>query len=127
MALGSHHFTRFVIFVTRSRKIESDRDYQKNKDCVQELKVLWKRGILHSTINKYIEILTLTRLQAFCLQIVTFKMLNSSPCFGVDRHFYILSPSSHELGSSRGCKFLPPISYGSRTSDLSPLTESLGW
>ena len=31
------------IEVTRSKKIESDRDYQKNKECVQELKVLWKK------------------------------------------------------------------------------------
>ena len=65
--------------VTRSRKIESDRDYQKNKERVQELKVLWKKEKLHSTINKYIEMLTFTRLQSFCSQIVTFKMLNSSP------------------------------------------------
>ena len=38
----------------------------------------------------------------------------------------MISPSSHELGSFRGCKFLPPISDESRTSELSPLTESLG-
>jgi len=30
--------------------------------------------------------LTFTQLQAFCLQLVTFEMLNSSPRFGVDRH-----------------------------------------
>jgi len=38
--------------------------YQKNKERVQELKVLWKKEKLHSTINKYIETLninTITR------------------------------------------------------------------
>ena len=57
--------------VTRSTKIESDKDYQKNKEHVQELKVLWKKERLHSTIYKYIEtfdINTITR-------IVTFKIL----------------------------------------------------
>ena len=39
--------------VTRCRKIESDRDYQKNKERVQELKVLGKKEKLHSTIKKY--------------------------------------------------------------------------
>ena len=38
----------------------------------------------------------------------------------------MVSPSYHELDSFRGCKFLPPISDGSRTSELSPLTEFLG-
>ena len=41
--------------VTRSRKIESDGDYQKNKERVQELKVLWKKETLYSTNNNYIE------------------------------------------------------------------------
>ena len=40
-------------------------DYQKNKKRVQELKVLWKKEKLYSTINKYIKTLTLTRLQVF--------------------------------------------------------------
>ena len=35
-------------------KIESDRDYRENKGRVHELKVLWKKERLHSTINKYI-------------------------------------------------------------------------
>ena len=43
------------IGVTRSRKIKCDMDYLKNEERVQELKVLWKRERLHSTINKYIE------------------------------------------------------------------------
>ena len=62
--------------VTRSREIESYRDYQER---VQELKVLWKNEKLHATINKYIETLTFTRLQASCSQIVTFKMLTQVP------------------------------------------------
>ena len=48
---------------------------------------MWKKEKLHCTINKYIETLTFTRLQALCSQLVTFKMLNSSPRFGVDHHF----------------------------------------
>ena len=56
---------RYYYGVNRSRNIESDRDYQKNKEVlehirVQELKVLWKTEKLHSTINKYIETLTFT-------------------------------------------------------------------
>ena len=41
--------------VATSRKIESDREYQKNKERVRELKVLWKKEELHSTISKYVE------------------------------------------------------------------------
>ena len=37
------------------RKIESDRGYQKNKERIHELKVLWQKEKLHSTISKYIE------------------------------------------------------------------------
>ena len=51
------YFYEFCCYieVTRSRKIEFDRDYQKNEEHVQEVKVLWKNEKLHSTINKYIE------------------------------------------------------------------------
>ena len=42
---------------------------------------------MHSTINKYIETSTFTRLQAFCSQLVTFKIWNSSPHISMDRHF----------------------------------------
>ena len=82
-------FTNQVCYmgVTRSRKIDSDRDYQKNKERVQEFKVLWKKEKLHSTINKYIETLTFTWLQASYSQIITLKMLNPSPRFDVDHHF----------------------------------------
>ena len=45
----------YYIRVTTSRKIESDRDCQKNKERVQELKILWKQEKLHSTISEYIE------------------------------------------------------------------------
>ena len=48
--------------------------YQKNKEPVQELRVLWKKDRLHSTINKYIGKLTFTRLQACCSRIVTLKI-----------------------------------------------------
>ena len=80
--------------VTRSRKIESYRDDQKNRKRFLELKVLLKKEKLRSTINEYIK----TRLQACCSQLVTFEMLNSSLRSGVDRHFYMVSPSYHELG-----------------------------
>ena len=43
------------IEATRSKKIESDRDYQKDKERIQELKILLKKKKLHSTINKYTE------------------------------------------------------------------------
>ena len=46
------------------------QEYQKNKERIQELRVLWK----NSTINKYIETLTFTRLQACCSRIVTLKI-----------------------------------------------------
>ena len=63
-----HHFTGLLyIGVTRSRKIESDRDYQKNKERVQELKVLWKMKRLHSTINKYTETFDINTITNFYL------------------------------------------------------------
>ena len=109
--------------VTRSRKIEPDRDYQKNKERVQKLTVLWKKEKLYSTIKKYIETLIFTWLQAFCSQIVTFKMLNSSSGFGVDRHFYMVSPSSHELGSFRECKCLSRTGRGVRVLSIDRISE----
>ena len=80
------------IGVTRSKKIVSDRDYQKNKERVQELEVLWKNETLDSTINKYIDAFDTTRLQAFTSQIVTFKILTQVPFFEWITIFYILSP-----------------------------------
>ena len=50
----------FIMGSPDLKKIESDRDYQKNKERVHELKVLWKKERLHLTINKYIETLTFT-------------------------------------------------------------------
>ena len=64
---------------------------------------------------------------ACCSRIVTLKILNSSPCFGVDRHLLYGFSFHHELGSFRGWKFLPPISYGTRTCELSPLAKLWGW
>ena len=115
-----------VISVTRSRSTECDRDYQENTERVHELKVLWKKEKLHSTISKYFETLTFTRLQTCCSQVVTFKM-NSSPGFGVDRHFLYYFSFYHELDSFRGCKFLPSNSYGMRTSELSSLAKLWDW
>ena len=51
--------------VTRSRKIESDSDYKKNKERVQELKGLWKKEKLYSTINKYIETFDINMITSF--------------------------------------------------------------
>ena len=54
------------IGVTRSRVIESERDFHKNKERVQELKVLWKNERLHSTINKYIETIDVNTITSYC-------------------------------------------------------------
>ena len=51
------------------KEFESDRDIRK-----KELNVLWKKHRLHLTINKYIETLTFSRLQACCSRIVTLKI-----------------------------------------------------
>ena len=56
------------IGIARSRKIESDRDYQKNKEHkerVEEHKVLWKKERLLSTSNKYIETLDTNTIASF--------------------------------------------------------------
>ena len=53
------------IGVTRSRKIESDGDYLKNNERVQELKVLWKKAKLHYTINKNIETFDINTVTSF--------------------------------------------------------------
>ena len=50
---NSSHDRMCWIGIIRSRKIESDRDYQKSKERIQVLKVLWKKERLHSKINKY--------------------------------------------------------------------------
>ena len=61
----------------------------KGKNCTLQLTIILKR-------------LTLTRLQAFTSQIVTFKILTQVLFYCVDPLFYILSPSSHELEFFRG-------------------------
>ena len=87
------------------KKIGSDREgYQKNKERVHELKVLWKKERLHATINKYIETVDVHKVTSFFLQIVAFEMWNSSPHFGVGRLFYNISTSPRELDSFQGCK-----------------------
>ena len=37
----------------------------KNKERIQELKVLWKKEKLHSTINKYIETFDINTITSF--------------------------------------------------------------
>ena len=90
----------FVIIIMGSPDLE--RSSQKNKERAQELTVLWKKERLHSTINKYIETLTFTRLQTFCSQTATFEMLNSSLRFGLDRHVLYGLSFHHELDSFQG-------------------------
>ena len=55
-----------AVGVTRSREIVSDRDYQeKNKERVEELKVLWDKEELCPTINKYIETFDINTITSF--------------------------------------------------------------
>ena len=75
------------IGVTRSRRIESDRDYQKSKERVQELKVLCKGKNCILQSSSILKRLTLTRLPPFTSQIVTSKILTQVPFFCVDHHF----------------------------------------
>ena len=75
------------IGVTRSRKIESDMGYQKNKERVQELKVLWKNEKLLSTINKYTETFNTNTISSFYFTNSQFKDFNTSLLFCVDHHF----------------------------------------
>ena len=117
----------FYCGVTRSNRDRIWWGYQKNKERVHELEVLWEKERLHSTTNKYIETLTFTRLQACCSQKVTLKILNSSHRFCVDHHFLYHFYFHHELDSFRGYKFLPPISYVTGTSELCPLVKIWGW
>ena len=60
-------FYKFCCYIgiVRSTKIESDRNYQKNKERVQELKVLLKKEKLLSTINRYIETFDINKLTSF--------------------------------------------------------------
>ena len=106
VTFGSYHFTNIFV-TTESPNLErSNRDIRKTRNVFKNLRFCGKRKNCTLRLTR---ILTFTRLQAFCLQLVTFKILNSSPSFGVDRHFYMVSPSYHELGSFRECKFLSPI------------------
>ena len=72
----------FLIIIKGSQDLKIGwiwQGYRENKKHVHELKALWKRERLHSTINKYIETLTFTRLQVFSLQLVTSEMLTQVP------------------------------------------------
>ena len=98
------------------------RIIRKTRNVFKNLRFCGKR-----IINKYIETLTFTRLQTCCSQIVTFDILNSSPGFGVDRHFYMVSLFSHELGFFRECKTSSANPVHSPVRPISfQLTESLG-
>ena len=85
--------TRLQVY--RSRKIESDRHYQKNKERVQELKVLWKKKKLLSAINKYIETFDTSTIISFYFTDSHFQDFNSSPLFSCGSpflySFYFLS------------------------------------
>ena len=77
------HFNGSICYyygVIISIRMESDSDIRKTRNVFKNLRFCGK-------INKYIETLIFTRLKAFYSQIVTFKMVNSSPRFGVDHHF----------------------------------------
>ena len=91
--------------VTRSLKNLIWYWYQKNKDRVQKLKVLWKNERLHSTINKYTETLTFIRLQACCSRIATLKIWNSSPLSLWIAIFYIISTSTTSSTPSGNANF----------------------
>ena len=67
------------IWVTRSRKIESDRDYQKKRNVFKNLKFCGERKNCTLQLTGILKRLTLTRLQAFTSQIVTFKILTQVP------------------------------------------------
>ena len=51
--LREYFFGWMFCYYYRSKKDRLRQGYQRKKERVQELKVLWKRERLHSTINKY--------------------------------------------------------------------------
>ena len=89
IVVRGHHFTTFVIIyeITRSRKIEYDRNYQKTRNVFENLRFCGKRKNCSIQLTSILKRLTLTRLQVFTSRIVTFKIFNSSPPFCVDHHF----------------------------------------
>ena len=113
--------------VTRSRQIESDSIYLKNKERVQELRILWKKKKLHFTNNKYIETFDINTIISFYFTNSHFKDFNSSPTFLCGSPFFIffLLPLTSLNSSGDENLFHQSRNY-SRTFDFSPLTESLG-
>ena len=81
--------------ITRSRKIESDMDYQKNKEHVQELEVLWEEEKLHSTINKYIETFDINTITSFYFTNNHFKDFQLQSPFLCGSPFFISFLLSH--------------------------------
>ena len=91
-----------MIGVTRSRKIESDKNFRKTRNVFKNLRFCEKRKNCPRQLTRILKRLTLTRLQAFISRMVTFKILTQVPVFLWITIFYILSPSPHELEFFRG-------------------------
>ena len=88
---------------------------RKTRNVFKNLSVLWKKKKLHYTINKYIETRDINTITSFYFTNSHFWDFLTQILVSVwITIFYILSPSSHELGFFRGWKSLPPISYGER-------------
>ena len=117
------------IGVTRSRKIEPDRDIRKTRNVFKNLRFCAKGKDCARQLTCILKRLTLIRLQTFTSLMVTFKILNSNPCYGVDRHFLYEFSFHHELGSFRNANFFHQSLTDRRPSlEKSPglVTESPG-
>ena len=106
---------------------KSDRNLRKTRNVFKNLRFRGKRKDCTRKLTRILKRLTFTRLQAFCLHLVTFEMLNSSPVSVWIAIFYIAYISTTSLTLSRGCKFLPRIPYEPRTFELSLLEKLRGW
>ena len=62
----------FLLFIVGSPDLK--KGYQETRNVFRNLRFCGNQQTTHSTINKYIENLTFTRLRAFGLQIVTFEI-----------------------------------------------------
>ena len=79
----------FVVYyygVTRSKKTESDRDIRKARNVFTNLRFCGKRKDCTKQLTSILKLWHSHDYKSFCLQLVTFEMLNSSSHFGVDRH-----------------------------------------
>ena len=93
VVVRGHHFTSFVIIyeITRSRKIEYDRNYQKTRNVFENLRFCGKRKNCSIQLTSILKRLTLTRLQVFTSRIVAFKIFNSSLRFCALPHSNFIS------------------------------------